>query len=100
MTDEDAKATSLRLRMELATAVAAAADREHQLQADLHERFVETAELTRRLLEAERSATVAKRRLAVLKARLKEQEAAASRSVTSRIRDRVRRFLTSVKGKN
>lgn len=106
MTDEDTQATLSRLRAELATAVAAAAEREEQLQADLHERFVETAELTRQLLAAEQRATTAERglarardQIAALKERLRAQEA-ASRSLASRVRGRLRRRSAGEKGKD
>ncbi|MCL3816997.1 hypothetical protein [Aeromicrobium wangtongii] len=100
MNDETAEATMSRLREELATAVAAAADREQQLTADLHDRFVETAELTRRLLAAEKRASVAKKRAAALKVRVQELEIAASRRLSSRVRGRVRRTLTPTEAKS
>lgn len=105
MTDQFDRATWSRLRAELATAVAAATERENQLQEDLHERFVETAELTRLLLVAEQESASTKRQLkrareqiAVLEQRLEEREIGTG--LPSRARERIRQNVARLRGKN
>lgn len=99
MTDEECQAELSSLRAELSTVVAAAAERDYQLRAELHERFVETAELTRLLLAAEKRATVAKKRLSTAQTRIATLEEEAGVPILVRIRRALRRRLSKAMGR-